>query len=357
MAKQNNSVLQETKGNFKFIGIVENLDRQNAYSTGVTRAGKDYRRIAFSIRTSPNNSLRVELFQQQPDNVYLYDTKNRKTVKKPYKNWEKNVDTWEKQNLQIIGLNIRLGEKDDGVLRIPQWDATQYLYDNLTNGDSVVVTGNTSFSTSTGNDGRKTTYKNFIINNVYKTSSPVDFGDENFKEVNDFQQQFVLVDTMEVEDSDDVDVFTYIIDYNGNYTSVPFVIHTKDSKTMEKLAKAYSRLEFGTTIVAHGKVHNRAVEEQVEPLDDGDEMMLALMGDDDPMETITTYINELEIRGTAKSTKKRQNIEIGKYDESDFTDEDDTDIFATVDEDDLDEDFLGEESDDDFDSDELPFDM
>lgn len=358
MGKQ---ALEQTRGEFKFVGKVtglENTDR--VLKTGETRNGKPFKSLNFSIKTSEANQLRVSLFAMQQEDVYVYNPKTKKTTKKKYSDWKKNGEKWEQSGNMLIGVNTRITDgSDDDVIRLPQWEAVDHIMDNLKNGDSVMISGDIAYSPNTSENSNGKPYINYNISSIYKTKNPIDFNSEDFKEQNNFKQQFVFVDSERDEEREKLDVIARIIDYNGTYLDTNFVINYAGSKALEKLANVYeNQLTFGTTIYAHGAVHNRAVEIEQEVSDDDfddDDFMSALMGEDDPTETFTSYINELEIKGTAKSTKKIQSIEKDRYSESDFTDENDSVLVEDIDEEE--DDFFGEEEDDDFDNDDLPFDI
>lgn len=362
MAKgKKESKLQQTKGEFKISGIVTGLEKDNAYGTGETKSGAPYKKINFGIKTSKENQIRVGLFAMLQEDIYLWNNDKKSSVKKKYRDWAKNGKAWEESGNTLIGISLKIGD-DEETVRLPQYDAVDYINNNLSNGDSVTVVGDISYSTSVGQDGKTNTYINYNINGIYNSTKAIDFESEDFKEVNNFKQEFMFVGAEKDEDTNKLYVTGRIINYNETYVDTQFVINADKSKTLEKLAKAYENsMSFGTTIYAHGDIHNRAITSEVESdsdfEEDDDDFLSAMMGEEDAMETVVTYINELEIKGTAKSTKKITNIVKDRYTAEDFTDENDSHFV----EDSEDDDFAGEDDDfddmEEFDSDELPFEL
>ena len=89
MAKEKKEkILEQTISTFRAVGIVTGVDRDNFYNTGIVEngknQGKEYRSLRFGVRTSPNQTIYVQMFGMEPDNVYVYDNKEKKGEQVPY---------------------------------------------------------------------------------------------------------------------------------------------------------------------------------------------------------------------------------------------------------------------------------
>ena len=82
MAEKVEHTLAQTKGTFDLVGRVVNIDRENAYQEKTMdkgkNKGKSYRTLRFGIKTSESNIIQVSMFSFLPDDVYLWDSVNKK---------------------------------------------------------------------------------------------------------------------------------------------------------------------------------------------------------------------------------------------------------------------------------------
>jgi len=72
--------LEQTKGNFKFEGIVVGISKDTAFIESETKDHKPYRSIRFMVKTSATNIENVELFGAEQDFVYAYSRNDQKTL-------------------------------------------------------------------------------------------------------------------------------------------------------------------------------------------------------------------------------------------------------------------------------------
>ena len=74
--------LRQTKGYFQVKGKVTGVKKENFYTEGKARNGKDYRRINFGVEYQPDCSVYVQQFGIPQDYVYYSKqeiTGNKKT--------------------------------------------------------------------------------------------------------------------------------------------------------------------------------------------------------------------------------------------------------------------------------------
>ena len=376
--------LQQTKGTFKLIGKVTNIDRENNYVEKIAERGKrkgdPQRQLRFGVRTSTTNEIQVGMFSYEPEEVFLWNSTKRKDnpsykgERVEYSKWSKNRKNYEQSGtvpLQTkIGIEYATDEK--GKLKVqtqnlPTYDAMEYIHEHLYNGDSIVVEGDISYNTYENKQGQMVTSTNYNVTSLFKLKKEVDFESEDFEETSLFVQEMVFVDAENFKKESKAEITGRIIAYNKQYVDADFTInyeHDDEANTFKKMAEAYAKaVKFGSLIKVHGNIVNRAVTNMVEA-DDGDknDILAMLSGEKNRMEAVTTYQRFMEIRGT-------DDLEAGVYDEDDFTSENDKLVEeVTEDEDDalgdlrgngkskVSDDPFGADSDDfEIDDDSLPF--
>lgn len=342
MSEKENKLVQ-TKGSFTLKGIVSGMNKENAYREGEVKNGKNrgkmYRSIRFSVQTSPTNKPSVELFGMETDYVYPY-----KRGKKGEKGHVIKNHPFAKRNdlpdgYTLIGVNVGLEQDEKGKnirKSLIDYDAVEYIYDNLNDGDSVFLTGELQFSSYVNSQGEEVDQTKYIIKQVFHEKNPIDFDDENFEEVCAFEQEIVFTGSEVLKEEKAVVVRGYTIAYGGKFNTAEFVIRPDGDKDIEKTAKAFSgkKIKFGDTMTVFGLCLNRAETVEVEDEEEDD-----FFGGKKPKglerNTITNYTTELQITGATDYAP-------GVYTEEDFIIEEDELV------DDTDNGSLSDDSDDDY---------
>jgi len=290
--------LKETKGSVKFRGKINRLKngKKSAYAEGKTSNGKDWSSLRFGIKTSPDNNINVELFGMQFDTVPAYNRDKKETL---WVDWDKRNDIPEGYNL--IGVTVG-GETKEDTISLVNKDAVEMIMARFNDDDSVFVLAEPQYSTY--NDKPQTKYS---IRNIYFTTNPLDFEDEEFSEVSDFEQEFVFINADIEKETNTVYVNGYVIGYKGK--SFETVLFKVDGTKYPKLAKSFvTKLKFGDLIKVAGKVNNRAVAKETE------EMVEDEFGGEIPAsyrQPVYDYDNSMEITGVV-------NYQKGVYKETDF---------------------------------------
>ena len=319
MAEKVEHTLAQTKGTFDLVGRVVNIDRENAYQEKTMdkgkNKGKSYRTLRFGIKTSESNIIQVSMFSFLPDEVYLWDSVNKKGGKVPYETWKKNRKGYEKQKKVPLQTRVGLEKGEDGkniTMHLPSFDVMEYIYDNLNNEDSVMAKGSISRNTYESRSGDVQTSVNYNLESLFKLKNEVDFSDEKFEEKSVFTEQFIFESADLDPRAKTTDVYGKVVNYHGKTNDVVYKINfaNEEDSGLEQMAKIFAKkIDYGSLLEVHGNIVNRAVTEEVDE-EPEDEMLALMAGERNRMNTTVTYVNYLEIRGTDA-------LERAKYTEED----------------------------------------
>lgn len=316
--------LQETKGTFKVIGKVTRIDKDGAFKEEVMNKpdnknhGRLYRSLRFGVKTSPTNEIIVQAFDYEPEQVFLWNSKKKeqdssyKGDRIPFGTWEEQQDELREQGYVVLQSRIGLDYDEKGKLKtkgLPRFVASKEIYENLNNGDSVVVEGTIRYSKYKNRNDEIVEQKNYTIEKVFRIKD-IDFEDEKFEEVSYFEQEMVFVDADLDKKEKKAYVTGRIIDFNGNFEDTQFVVNfanedDESDPAMLKLAQAFAKkMKFGDVINVFGDAINRVVVEEVEEEendDDDDDLLAELGGRSKPKHAQNyvsrTYITEMSING------------------------------------------------------------
>jgi single-stranded DNA-binding protein len=332
--------LVQTKSNFTFKGIVDGLDKDNAWKEDTIGKGKSkgkaYRAIRFQLQTSPTNKLSVELFGMEQDYVYPYSKAEKKSKKTEFSK-RNNLP----KGYHIIGINVGLEQNEAGKnirKSLVDYDAAEYIWDNLENGDSVTVSGEVAFSTYENSEGTVIDQTKFIIKNIYREKDPINFNDEKFEEVIAFDQEIVFVESEFVKEEGAVYVSGYTIQYGNKFTPAKFVIRPEGNKSIEKTANAFvKKMKGGDFVKVYGVALNKAETVEVdasEVEDDEEDIFGGVKPKGYEKNAITSYTQELRITGADGSTYVKSLYDLDTdfvieelvEEEVDFGDDDDDSI-------------------------------
>lgn len=322
MAKE----LEQTRGEFKIKGLVKGIDRDNAYEEGVRpdgrHAGRTFRKLNLGVQTSEDNQLRLGMFSYEPDEVFLWNNEKRKKDKDykgermPYEEYLQKKDILKANGTAVLQARIGVETDEDGKLithGLTSYEASEEIYDNIDNDDSVYVEGQISYSEYKNRQGDMTTAVNYNINRLFKSSNDFDLRDENYEKQDYYEQQFVYVDSMVDKSKKQLIVIGRIIDYRKNTVDTNFVINYGEDKSMSKLAEnVRKKFKFGDLVTVFGQLVNRTVEQDVE--EEEDDLLSALGGKSQPSHAKRanfTYEREMTIDGVLE-------WERGFYTEDDF---------------------------------------
>lgn len=329
--------LKQTKNAFKVIGKVTRIDKDGAYkqevSTQGKRQGDTFRSLRFGVKTSETNEVTVSMFDYEPDEIFLWNSEKRKKDESykgeriPFGTWEEQKDELREQGYAVLQTRVGLTYKEDGKIDsqgLPSFVASEQIYNNLDNGDSVVVEGEIRYSTYKNREDVEVEQKTYTIKKIHKIKD-VDFEDEKFEEVTYFEQELVFVGADVDKKEGKAYVTGRVIDYQKNFHDTQFIINFKNEDGtndagMVKLADTFvKKIKFGDTVNVFGDAVNRVVIEEQEDSGEEVDLFAEFGGKSKPKHAQTytsrTYINEMSIYGVDAWDK-------GVYKEEDFQKDD-----------------------------------
>ena len=318
--------LEQTRGEFKIKGLVKGIDRDNAYEEGVRpegrHAGRTFRKLNLGIQTSENNQLRLGMFSYEPDEVFLWNNEKRKKDKNykgeriPYEEYLQKKEILKANGTAVLQARIGVEYDEDNKLvshGLTTYEASEEIYDNVDNDDSVYVEGQISYSEYKNRQNEMVTGINYNINRLFKSNTDFDLRAEDYEEQDYYEQQFVYVDSMVDKAKKQLIVVGRIIDYQENTVDTNFVINYGEDKGMAKLAdNMKKKFKFGDLVKVFGQLVNRSVEQDVE--EEEDDLLSALGGKAQPSHAKRanfSYEREMTIDGVLE-------WERGYYTEEDF---------------------------------------
>lgn len=291
------------------------------------------------------------MFGMELEFVYPY-----KRGKKGEKGTSKKTPFAQRNNLpegfNLIGVNLGLEQDEKGKnirKSMVEFDAAEYIYDNLNDGDSVTVSGELEFSQYENANEEVINQTKYIVKSIYHEKA-IDFEDEKFQEINAFEQELVFIDKDVDKKEGAVFVSGYTIGYADKFNLAQFVIRPNGNKNIEKTANAFAKaLKFGDTLKVSGLCLNKAETVEVDvSTEKADKVKDDIFGGEKPAglekRAVTTYVTELQITTADNDSYKEGK---GKYKEEDFVVEE---LVA-----DEEENLFGDGDAQDIDDDDLPF--
>lgn len=265
--------LQETKGSFQLRGIVNGVDRDSFYKEITTKSNKSMRMVNFGAEVDKGKTIYVTLNGMERDKVYFSTKQNDKTVVEAV-DWDKRK-TFKKKDYNLIGIRLGLkkvvnkeGKEVNDKQTMTEFDACEYIDENLTDDVAVYTRGKVEFSTY--NDKH---YTKFVPEQI-SLCKPIDFEDDDFESLANFEQTIILTGVTKNEDG----TFTVngkVVTYN-TIEDVEFFI----SAQKQKLAKTLKKLNPYTALKVFGNI---VVEQEVDTVEDDDDAW----GDPNPMNRIS----------------------------------------------------------------------
>lgn len=296
------SKLEQTKNKFTVRGYVVKPPEENHYEGTMEKgknAGKTYRIVNIDVKTSHNNIVRVGLFANEKDFVYPHNPQTKHTEKIPFEERHSPPEGY-----RVFGTNVNITKRTT----MDEYDAVPHILENIYQGDEVFVSGEIQWRNfKSKNTNEMIVVPNFQIKSISKNEGKLDFDDENFEEISSFSQEIVFVDCFGNQNKDKLIVNAHVIDFAGNFLTPQFVINLTNNN-MNKLAKVFSKFNFGDFVNVEGLIVRRVEEAEAEDEDDD-------WPGEKPagMRTGKNFINEMAITYADRSTYEKK-----KYSEDDF---------------------------------------
>lgn len=267
--------LPETRGRFQCKGIVNGTEKEKFYTEKKTSTGSDFRAVNFGCEFDKQKSMYLNLTGMPRQNVYFSkrDTKTKKTETKAVP-WG-NRYTFSEEGFNLIGTRLGITKTTDEEGKLvndkkvmPEFDACEYIANNLNDDASVFIKGKIDFSSYIDNNGdirRSTKY----VPEQISLCKEVNFDEYDYienKPVNDFMQTIVF-NGIEKETADGKEtgrfiVSAYIVTYSDVVATEFIIVDAKLASLFKKNLKPYYSID------VHGHVEVTHVVEEVDE-DDG----------------------------------------------------------------------------------------
>lgn len=296
--------LPQTKGTFQVRGIVSGVEKDNFYTEKKTKTGKDFRMVNFGVEYEDKKTIYPSLNGMPRDKVYFSkkDEDGKTDVKAvAWKDRIKNAPEGYRMIGVLTGLKKVPGDngklKNDNHYRT-EYDACEYINENLNDGDSVFVKGNLEFGSYTNKDGEVSRTTKFVPTQVSLCQKDIDFDAEDYAPAHDFTQTIVFVG-IDQERENDKPTGRFVVDAKiVNYNSIEsaeFIIEdAKLAKQMRSGLKPYNSIQ------VHGHIN---VVNNVEDMnDEEDDDCWGESNDMDNKRVFAPTHRELIITGAKPST-------------------------------------------------------
>ena len=297
--------LPQTKGTFQVRGIVSGVEKDNFYIEKKTNTGKDFRMINFGVEYEDKKTIYPSLNGMPRDKVYFSkkdkDTGNTDTKAIAWKDRIKKAP----EGYRMIGVlaGLQKIKDENGKVRndnktLTEYDACEYISENLQDGDSVFVKGNLEFGSYTNKDGEVSHTTKFVPTQVSLCQKDVDFEAEDYAPAHDFTQTIVFVG-IDQERENDKPTGRFVVDAKiVNYNSIEsaeFIIEdAKLAKQMRSGLKPYNSIQ------VHG--HINVVNNVEDVNDEEDDDCWGESNDMDNKRVFAPTHRELIITGAKPST-------------------------------------------------------
>lgn len=259
MAKDRLHDLEQTTNSFQVRGKVIGTKSKRFYSSGTGKNGGTWNAVEFGVEIENHKSVYIKLNGYTRDAVYYY-----KRGENGAKGTSQRV-AWKDRNkapgkdYRLIGVNIST-DKDENGKNINQtfveYDAVEWISENLHDGDSVFVKGTINFSSYTNKNGEIRKKIDFVPTQISYTNEPVNFDAEDYKPMAEFENTLVFSGIDKETDENDKATGRFILSgYSVGYNTVEnvsFIVDADHAKLANNLRKA---MKPGYSIKTYGRVN------------------------------------------------------------------------------------------------------
>lgn len=265
--------LKQTASTFQLRGVITGVKSKRFYTSGTTKNGGSWNAIEFGVMVNDKKPVYVKLNGFPRNEVFYY---------KRGENGAKGVTqrvAWANRKqvpgdgFRLIGVNVSTGKNSNGQNvneMFTEWDAVEYLHDNLKDGDSVLIRGNVEFDTYTDKNGNVQRKITLVPNQIFYTQDVVDFNADDFEEEALFDTDLVYTGIEKETDEHDKATGRYILSgYTVKYSDivpVQFIIEEECAKLAGSIRK---KLKPYNSIHVYGNI-NLIVDMTVVEEDDDD---------------------------------------------------------------------------------------
>lgn len=254
---------EQLRGNFVMSGKVTGRFSNGFYAEGTSRNGNDWRRVRFGVEIEPNKVVYVDMFGSTQDRVYFSKTvrgadgKNKTDTKsvKWADRMKSSKTLFGEEGYRIIGVTCGCkkviddkGKEVNDSKHLTTFDACDEV-GNLSDGDSVFIRGNITYSTYNNNHRI-----NFEPTQISLCRNEIDFDDLEFKPNASFTQQIICMGVNKNEDNPgEAIVSAKIVNYQTIEDTEMYTRNAGLAKNLKKLGE-YCHIKVFGDIVVEGEV-------------------------------------------------------------------------------------------------------
>lgn len=287
MAKEKLHELKNTANSFQMRGQIVGTKSKRFYTSGNTKSGSSWASVEFGVKINEGKTVYLTLRGFPRDEVFYYKRGENgakgTTTKVAWKDRHKSPG----KDYRLIGVNISTGKDEDGKninTTMTEYDAVEWLHNNLNDNDSVFIKGNLQFSSYTDCNGQTKRKVELVPTQISSTNEAVNFGAENFTEMCEFENTLVFSSIDQEMDENDKATGRFILSgYDIKFNSVEpvsFIIDADHKKLAQNIKK---NLKAGYAIKTYGRVEVISDISVVEEADDG-------WGESSPMERLNSPV-------------------------------------------------------------------
>lgn len=248
--------MENTVSNFQIRGIISGTKSKRFYTSGTSKSGGTWNSVEFGVKIAENKTVFVTLKGFPRNEVFYYKPGEKgakgTTQKVAWKDRKKSPGV----GFRLIGVNISTGKDEDGKNineTMTEFDAAEWIHNNLCDGDSVFIKGNLQFSSYTDRNGQVRKKTELVPTQISYTQKPVDFDAEDYTEMAEFENTIVFSDIEQELDENGKKSGRFVLSgYSIGYNTVEavsFIIDAEHAKLASNLKKAmkpgYSIKTFG----------------------------------------------------------------------------------------------------------------
>lgn len=285
MAKEKLHEMKQTTNSFQLRGIISGTKSQRFYKSGTSQNNANWNALEFGVKIAEDKTVYCSMRGFPRAEVFYYKSGENgakgTTQKVAWKDRKKSPGA----GYRMIGVNISTGKDDEGknVNEVfTEYDAIEWLKENLEDDTSVFIKGNLQFSSYTDRNGQTKKKVELVPTQISYTQKPVDFDAEDYKEMCEFENTIVFQSIDKEEDENGKSTGRFILTgYSIGYNSVEnvsFILKEDCAKLAGNLKK---RMKTGYAIKTFGRVE---VINDISTVDEDDEGW----GTASPMQRVNT---------------------------------------------------------------------
>lgn len=287
MAKDKLHELKNTTNSFQMRGQIVGTKSKRFYNSGNTKTGGNWASIEFGVKINEGKTVYLTLRGFPRDEVFYYKKGENGAKGTTQKVAWKDRHKAPSKDHRLIGINISTGKDEDGKninTTMTEYDAVEWLHNNLNDNDSVFIKGNLQFSSYTDRNGQTKRKVELVPTQISYTNETINFGAEGFTEMCEFENTLVFSSIDQEMDENDKATGRFILSgYDIKFNSVEpvsFILDAEHKKLAQNIKKT---LKAGYSIKTYGRVEVISDISVVEEADDG-------WGESSPMERLNSPV-------------------------------------------------------------------